>query len=111
MTVENDIVLKDRRLGAGLDPAFGRRLSDKVMLAFHQACDQDDLDVAQKLMGVLEFLWLRDLDEPWGRRRNVNYLVPSRDRLRHVIYRAEQRARAIAAANGNGEAVVTAVKD
>ena len=100
MPTESDIVLGDRRFGAGLDPAFGRRVSDKVMLAFHQACDQDDLDLARRLMGVLEFMWLRDLDDPWGRRRNVNYLVPSRDRLRHLIYVAQQRELAAAAAAG-----------
>ena len=25
---------------------FGRRLSDKVLVAFHQACEQHDVDVA-----------------------------------------------------------------
>lgn len=105
MPIEKDVMLEDRRLGNGLDPTFGRRLSDKVMLAFHQACDQDDLDVAQRLMGVLEFMWLRDLDDPWGRRRNVNYLVPSRDRLRHLLYVAQQREQAAATAAGGDDDV------
>ena len=68
---------------------FGRRLSDKVLVAFHQACEQHDVDVACGLMAVLEHMWLRDLDAPWGRRRNVNWLLPARERLLHEIARAE----------------------
>jgi hypothetical protein len=31
-----------------------RRLSDKILIAFHQACDQQDFEVAVRLLGVLE---------------------------------------------------------
>lgn len=72
---------------------FGRRLSDKVMVAFLQACDQHDVDVACGLMAVLEHMWLRDLNEPWGRRSNVNWLVPARERLLHEIVRADAEER------------------
>jgi hypothetical protein len=68
---------------------FGRRLSDKVLVAFHQACAQHDVNVACGLMAVLEHMWLRDLDAPWGRRRNVNWLLPARERLLHEIALAE----------------------
>ena len=81
-----------RQLGAGLDSAFGRRLSDKLLLAFHQACEQQDVEVAQRLLDVLGFMWLRDADAPWGRRSNVNYLVPAREKFLHLQYLAQSQA-------------------
>ncbi|MDE2581089.1 MAG: hypothetical protein KGL52_05605 [Rhodospirillales bacterium] len=74
------------------DMAFRRRLSDKVLLAFHQACEQRDIAVARQLIKVLEFMWERDLDAPWGRRRNVNFLVPARERLLHLLYLSDRHA-------------------
>jgi hypothetical protein len=29
-----------------------RRLSDDILVAFHQACDQDDIEVARRLLKV-----------------------------------------------------------
>jgi hypothetical protein len=34
---------------------YRRRLSDDLLIAFHAACDQDDLEIARHLIGVLEF--------------------------------------------------------
>ncbi|MBN9000249.1 MAG: FAD-dependent monooxygenase, partial [Rhizobiales bacterium] len=34
----------------------GRRLSDKILAAFHHACDQSDLEVAEQLLRTLELL-------------------------------------------------------
>jgi hypothetical protein len=31
-----------------------RRLSDKILIAFHQACDQADLEAAQRLLSILD---------------------------------------------------------
>jgi hypothetical protein len=31
-----------------------RRLSDKILIAFHQACDQADFEVAERLLNILE---------------------------------------------------------
>ena len=31
-----------------------RRLSDKILIAFHQACDQGDLVVAERLLSILD---------------------------------------------------------
>ena len=31
-----------------------RRLSDKILIAFHQACDQADLEVAERLVSILD---------------------------------------------------------
>jgi hypothetical protein len=33
---------------------YTRRLSDKILIAFHQACDQGDFEVAERLLTVLE---------------------------------------------------------
>jgi hypothetical protein len=35
-------------------PASGRRLSDKILAAFDQACDRGELDVAALLVKALE---------------------------------------------------------
>lgn len=38
------------------EPRPLRRLSDKVLAAFHQACDQHDVEVAALLLKVLELI-------------------------------------------------------
>jgi hypothetical protein len=40
-------------------PRRHRRLSDHVMIAFHFACDQGDLEVAQQLIVILEHMLRR----------------------------------------------------
>ena len=40
--------------GAANAPRYSRRLSDKILIAFHQACDQNDLADAELLWAVLE---------------------------------------------------------
>jgi hypothetical protein len=37
-------------------PRRSRRLADKIMTAFHQACDVDDIETAAALVKVLELL-------------------------------------------------------
>jgi hypothetical protein len=37
-------------------PGNGKRLSDKILVAFHHACDQGDLDVAGELVITLDFI-------------------------------------------------------
>ncbi len=32
----------------------GRRLADKILVAFHMACDQADIEVAVQLLDILE---------------------------------------------------------
>jgi len=34
-------------------PRHFQRLSDKILVAFHRACDQGDFEVAQRLLDVL----------------------------------------------------------
>jgi hypothetical protein len=66
--------------------SLNRRLTDKILIAFHQACEQQDAEVAKQLLSVLDFMWERDQDAPWGRRGNVNFLVPARERYQHLVY-------------------------
>jgi len=62
-----------------------RRLSDKVLVAFHQACDADDLDVAEHLLRVLEMMTMRrPLPGDGNRRRNMESLVAAHERLWHL---------------------------
>jgi hypothetical protein len=35
-------------------PRYKRRLSDKILIAFHFACDQRDFEVAERLLNILE---------------------------------------------------------
>jgi hypothetical protein len=66
---------------------YTRRLSDKVMITFHYACDQADLEVAEQLLRVLEMMLTRQPLTPDGnRRRNMEGLVAAHERfwaLRH----------------------------
>jgi hypothetical protein len=36
-----------------------RRLSDKILIAFHQSCDQREFDVAKELLQIFEGMMLR----------------------------------------------------
>jgi len=38
---------------------YGRRLSDKITDAFFMACDQNDVDAAERLFEVLDFVLTR----------------------------------------------------
>jgi hypothetical protein len=61
---------------------YTRRLSDKVLIAFHQACDQGDLEVAEQLLKVLELMVMRRPSTPdINRRRNIESLVAAHERL------------------------------
>jgi hypothetical protein len=63
-------------------PRYTRRLSDKILIAFHQACDQGDLEVAAHLLEVLEFMTSRAPALPTGRdRRSKESLVAAHERL------------------------------
>ena len=35
-------------------PRYSRRLSDKILIAFHHACDQGDYEIAEQLLHILE---------------------------------------------------------
>jgi hypothetical protein len=69
----------------GGPPRYGRRLSDKILVAFHQACDQGDFEVADQLLRVLEMMLRRRTVAPdANRRRNIETLVAAHERLWHL---------------------------
>ena len=59
-----------------------RRLSDKILTAFHQACDQEDIVVAWELLQLLDAMamqWSGDVGGQQRRRRDN--LVAAHERL------------------------------
>jgi hypothetical protein len=68
------------------DPSrFTRRLSDKILVAFHHACDQREIEVAKQLLEVLEFMANRPIGLPDRRyRRGIEGLVAAHERLWHI---------------------------
>jgi hypothetical protein len=81
--------LSSREGGAASAPRYSRRLSDKVLIAFHHACDQGDYEVADQLLHILEMMLTRRPLTPDGtRRRNMESLVAAHERLwylRHPV--------------------------
>ena len=47
--------------GNGGRRRYTRRLSDKILIAFHQACDQADFEVAEQLLVVVEAMLKRNV--------------------------------------------------
>lgn len=71
--------------GGGATPRYSRRLSDKILIAFHHACDQGDFEVAEQLLHILEMMLTRRPLTPDGtRRRNMESLVAAHERLWHL---------------------------
>jgi hypothetical protein len=74
-----------RESGSNGPPRYTRRLSDKILIAFHHACDQADFEVAEQLLHVLEMMLTRRPLSPDGtRRRNMESLVAAHERLWHL---------------------------
>lgn len=64
---------------------YTRRLSDKILIAFHHACDQGDFEVAEQLLRVLETMVMRRPNVPdVNRRKNIESLVAAHERLWHL---------------------------
>ena len=71
-----------RQIGAGGAPRYTRRLSDKILIAFHHACDENEFETAEQLLHVLEMILTRRPLTPDGnRRRNIESLVAAHERL------------------------------
>ncbi|MBK1658201.1 hypothetical protein [Paracraurococcus ruber] len=71
-----------RESGRGSAPRHSRRLSDKILIAFHHACDQADYEVAEQLLRILEMMLTRRPVSPdTNRRRNMESLVAAHERL------------------------------
>lgn len=76
---------RDSSASGGGAPRYSRRLSDKILIAFHHACDQSDFEVAEQLLHVLEMMLTRRPLTPDGtRRRNMESLVAAHERLWHL---------------------------
>ncbi len=75
---------------ASVTPRYSRRLSDKILIAFHHACDQADFDVADQLLRVLEnMLTRRPVSVDGNRRRSMESLVAAHERLWHLRHRGD----------------------
>ncbi len=60
----------------------GRRLSDKILVAFHHACDLEDFEVAVELLHIVEVMLTRKAPaQNNGRRRNMESLIAAHERL------------------------------
>ena len=80
MSIEEDV--QEPGKTAATPPRYSRRLSDKILVAFHHACDQQELDIAGELLNVLELLLMqRGTAADLGRRRNMESLVAAHERL------------------------------
>src|SRR6185312_637464 len=76
---------REHTSSGGAAPRYSRRLSDKVLIAFHHACDQGDFEVAEQLLHILEMMLTRRPLTPDGtRRRNMESLVAAHERLWHL---------------------------
>jgi len=66
----------------GFFPSHHLRLSDKILAAFHQACDEADYQVADQLLRTLEVVLTRQQVDPHADcRRNIDSLVEAHERL------------------------------
>lgn len=84
----SDLITK-ARFGMALDKSprpvmmrHSRRLSDKLLLAFHQACDQGDVEIAWELLRITEKALLKSGQYSGPeRRKGVESLVAAHERL------------------------------
>jgi hypothetical protein len=77
--------------GPSSDPAslasrrHSRRLEDKLLVAFHHACDVNDIEVAGHVLRILETMLARRPVQPdTSRRRNMENLVAAHERLWNI---------------------------
>ena len=88
---ESDEIGRD--VAAGTTPRYSRRLSDKILIAFHHACDQGDFEIAQELLHILEaMLKRRPLTPDLNRRRSMDNLVAAHERLWHLRHPTRENA-------------------
>jgi hypothetical protein len=89
MEDQNPIEIREEASQSEIGLRHGRRLSDKILVAFHQSCDQDDFEVADQLLRILEVMTRRPNPPNVNRRRNIETLVAAHKRLwnlRHLKY-------------------------
>lgn len=62
-----------------------RRLEDKLLIAFHHACDVADIEVARHVLQIIELMLARRPTQPDpNRRRNMESFVAAHERLWHL---------------------------
>lgn len=75
----------DAATAAILPRRHARRLEDKLLVAFHHACDVNDLEVAGHMLRVLEMMLSRRPTQADGhRRRTMESLVAAHERMWHI---------------------------
>ncbi len=68
--------------GVVMGARYSRRLSDKIAIAFNHACDERDIEVAERLLNVLENMINHPLGPPILRdRRSKESVVAAHERL------------------------------
>ncbi len=81
----DDLQGREREATRTSVPRYSRRLSDKILIAFHHACDQGDFEVAEQLLHILEMmLTRRPLSTDTNRRKNMESLIAAHERLWHL---------------------------
>ncbi len=81
-------LVREAGQAGGPAPRYSRRLSDKILIAFHHACDQGDYEIASQLLRVLEMLLTRRMLAPdANRRRTIESLVAAHERLWNLRHR------------------------
>jgi hypothetical protein len=84
MTDSEDMAENSPKRNQGA-PRYSRRLSDKILLAFHHACDQGDYEIAEQLLRILETMLTRRTVPPdANRRKTIESLVAAHERLWHL---------------------------
>jgi hypothetical protein len=79
---DREQAVKEVGRSGGMPPRHTRRLSDKILIAFHHACDQGDFEVAEELLRILEMMLTRRPVSPdANRRKNMESLVAAHERL------------------------------
>jgi hypothetical protein len=72
---------------------YSRRLSDKILIAFHHSCDQDDYEIAERLLIILEhMLTRRSPNSDANRRKSIESLVAAHERLWHLRHPEQKYA-------------------
>jgi len=62
-----------------------RGLSDKLRIAFHHACDNSDLEVAERLLTLVEIMLMRrSIYTDRSHRRSIEGLVAAHERFWHL---------------------------
>lgn len=67
---------------------YTRRLEDKLLVAFHHACDVADIEVGRHVLQILELMLSRKSAQPDpNRRRNMEGLIAAHERLWNLRHR------------------------